>query len=365
MNKFTVFTKRFNFNYIPIRNQSRANVTRSNIRHRFRKNKNVLEANYINISNITEINNSDETKKSTNSSNTTNSPNTANTSNKYSGLTNAEFIDSNYGVKEFVKKTYLWTGGGICGSIGLSMLGALIMSSDPHFLTESAGVLFGTGAVLSIGGAIGIGFTKYSVHKDIVNISQNNQLRQHGQNGLHKQFGQLGQNAKKQVEILYSTNSIPRTLSYVSLIVGNGIVMTPMFFAIPNAVLPAFIASSSVFGGATYYAMTRKTGELETWGSALYGGLTGMVGISLLGLGSNLIFGHNWFGDLSHVISLYGGIPLFTGLVAYDTHKSIDKYQSGDPDHLGCSTELYLDFINLFVRFMEIVAKIQNANKND
>jgi FtsH-binding integral membrane protein len=186
---------------------------------------------------------------------------------------------------------------------------------------------------------------QYSVHKDIVKVYTNGK--------------------KNQVEISYSINSIPRTLSYISLIVGNGIIMVPMFAIIPDSVLPAFIASSSVFGGATWYAMTRKTGELEIWGSALHGGLTGLVGVSLVGLGSNLIFGHNWFGDITHLVSLYGGIPLFTGLVAYDTHKSIEKYQSGDPDHLGCSTELYLDFINLFVRFMEIIAKIQSANKND
>ena len=67
---------------------------------------------------------------------------------------------------------------------------------------------------------------------------------------------------------------------------------------------------------------------------------------------SNLIFGHNWFGDISCMISFFGCIPLFTGLVAYDTHKSIEKYQSGDHDHFGYSTVLYLDFINLFLRFM-------------
>jgi FtsH-binding integral membrane protein len=232
------------------------------------------------------------------------------------------------------------------------MLGASIINTNSQLLTNSIGMLFGTGAILSLGGAIGIGFTKYSIHKDTIKVSQIK----------HK----LNQNKleSNQVKIFYSINSVPRTLSYVLLIIGNGIIMIPMFSLFPDAILPAFIASSSVFGGATWYAMTRKTSELEIWGSTLYGGLTGIVGISLLGLGSNLIFGHNWFSDLSHVVSLYGGIPLFTGLVAYDTYKSIDKYQSGDPDHLGCSTELYLDFINLFVRFVEIMAKIQNAHDN-
>ena len=262
---------------------------------------------------------------------------------KYSNITNTQLVDSNYGLKEFVKKTYIWTGGGICGSIGLSILGSTIISSNPHLMTNSVGMLVGTGCILGLGGAIGIGFTKYSIHKDIIQVSDRGK--------------------KNKIEITHTTNSIPRILSYISLMAGNGIMMIPMFSILPNAVIPAFIASSSIFCGATWYAMTRKTGELEVLGSVLHSGLTGLVGVSLVGLGSNLLFGHNWFGDLSHLISLYGGIPLFTGLVAYDTHESIEKYQSGDPDHLGCSANLYLDFINLFVRFIEIIGKIKNDDE--
>lgn len=116
-----------------------------------------------------------------------------------------------------------------------------------------------------------------------------------------------------------------------------GMTLIPMCGIFPNALVSAFIASTSIFGGATWYAMTRTEGELEPLGSVLYGGLGGLVGVSLLGLGSNLIFGTNWFGDLTHLVSLYGGIPLFTGLIAYDTNKAISKYNSGDPYHLGCS----------------------------
>ena len=110
-------------------------------------------------------------------------------------------------------------------------------------------------------------------------------------------------------KILYSINSHARILSYACLTTGVGITMIPACMIYPDALLPAFIASSSVFGGASWYAMTRKEGELEQYGGVLYGGLTGLVGVSLLGLGSNLLFGYNWFGDMTHIISLYGGIP--------------------------------------------------------
>lgn len=285
-------------------------------------------------------------------------------------ITNLDEIDSNYGLKEFIKKTYLWTGGGITGSIGLSLIGSNMF--EPQIIYNSLVPIFGIGSLMGICGAIGIGFTKYSTHTKIIKMNntisnyKNNPKILYSTDSTGRIISTYNNNNDNNITILYSTNSAGRIISYCSLIIGNGIIMVPLFMIYPNAVLPAFIASSSVFGGATIYSLTRKTGELDSMGPVLYGGLSGLVGVSLLGLGSDIFFGSNWFGNSAHLINLYGGIPLFTGLIAYDTHKSIQKYQSGDPDHLGCSTELYLDFINLFVRFLEIVAKIQaNSNKND
>jgi len=76
--------------------------------------------------------------------------------------------------------------------------------------------------------------------------------------------------------------------------------------------------------------MTRKVGELEPWGGMLYDGLTGLISVSLVGLSSN------WFEDATHLINLYGGIPLFIGFVAYNTHKAIELYKLGDAYHLAC-----------------------------
>ena len=142
-----------------------------------------------------------------------------------------------------------------------------------------------------------------------------------------------------------------------------GITMIPVCSIYPDAILPAFITSCSVFSGSSWYAMTRKEGELEQYKSVLAGGLSGLLGVSLLGLGSDLLFGYNWFGNMTNMLSLYGGIPLFTGFIAYDTHKAIEMYKSGVPDHLGCSTAIYLDFIGLFIRFIRIIGEIKAKNK--
>lgn len=273
-------------------------------------------------------------------------------------IKNSELIDSDYGLKQFIKKTYLWTGGGICSSIGIGILGSSIA---PEIMANQSGLFAGV-IILSFGGIFGISFCPYSINTKIINLTSYNLRKKiNYQNTTNYQ---VTSNYQNQIKILDSINSSGRIISYGSLITGMGLCMIPACAIFPNAIIPAFIASSSVFGGSTLYALNKKQGELEPLGSALYGGLTGLVGVSLLGLGSNIFYGTNWFGDITHMLSLYGGIPLFTGLIAYDTDQAIKKYQSGDPDHLGTSVELYLDFLNLFVRFIEIIGKIQSSNKD-
>lgn len=298
--------------------------------------------------------------------------------------TNLELINENFGLRDFIKKTYLWTGAGIGGSIGLSVIGSQIIKMYPDCLINVCGL----GTVMALGGAVGICFTKYSVHKDIISnsVSNSNSISNLNLNSVSNSNSNSNMyiynntnntfdindtydtndtdctNNTKNIEILYSVNSTGRMISYGCLITGVGIGMTPLYLTFPNAIFPAFIASSCVFYGSTWYTMKKGVGELKPYGGVLYGGLGGLVGVSLLGVGSNLIYGTNWFGDITHLISLYGGIPLFTGLVAYDTHEAIEMYESGNPDHLGCSTQLYLDFVNLFVKFVEIIGKIQSKD---
>ena len=249
--------------------------------------------------------------------------------------TNIKLIEKDYGLREFIKKTYVWSGFTIAGSIGAS---ALASSMFPELIMNNILPIFGSGLLLGLGGAITLNMFKdgYTIYEETFNYKN------------------------KQNIIYYSINSNKRLFTYGCLVSGMSIVMMPLCVVFHDAIIPAFIASSSVFGGVTIFAMTRKKGELEPYQGVLYGGLSGLVGVSLLGIGSNLIFGVNYFGETMHIINLYGGIPLFTGLIAYDTHKAIMKYESKDPDHLGCSVELYLDFINLFTRFLEIMSKVQN-----
>jgi FtsH-binding integral membrane protein len=250
-------------------------------------------------------------------------------------VTSRDQLMLNNGLKNFLKDTYMWTSAGICGSIGISLLGSM----NPDILSiNSLGLMVGLGFGMSIAGIIGINRIKCVVHSKHEKNSKNG-------------------------EILYSTNPTARIISYGCLASGMGLTMIPMAITFPSAIFPAFVASSSVFGGASLFAFSKQQGEFEPYKNVLYGGLTGFAAISLTGLFSHLLFGINMYGDIAHIVTLYGGLPLFTGLIAYDTHVAIESYHKGDPDHLGCSVDLFLDFLNVFVRFVEIIGKLkQNDN---
>ena len=83
----------------------------------------------------------------------------------------------------------------------------------------------------------------------------------------------------------------------------------------------------------------------------------GILGCGMTGLTSQLIFGPNEFSSFLHSVDVYMGIPLMAGFVAYDTHEARAMYKNGDPDHLGCAANLYLDFINILIRVIDAIGE--------
>lgn len=241
----------------------------------------------------------------------------------------------NVGLRNFLKRTYICAAGGILTTLGIpALMIGIGLFGDLHL---------GSGLVLGLGGAIGLSCTRYDVHRK-----------------LYRE-----EHSMQEAEEYYSTNSLPRQLSFASLVLGMGLTTTPIivFGGATGILAPALLSTSFVFGGATWYAATRRGRELSMWGPALAGGLLGMVGCGMTGIASQMIFGpNNMFSAFAHDIDLYVGIPLFTGLVVYDTYCAIEMYQERDPDHLGCAATLYLDFLNLFIRMMILM---DNKSKRD
>ena len=250
-------------------------------------------------------------------------------------VTNKEAIENDFGLKAFLNKTYVCTGGGILATVG----SGIFFAEHPGIIFEYFPLLMGGGFVSAIGGCFGMDSARYNI------ITTN----------IHNpETGEM-------IEAYHSENDPARIASFAAVIGGITCLISPVvaFAHWSGTLIPAMLSTSFIFGGAVHYAKTCKVGELDIWRSALHSGLWGILGCGLTGLGSTLLFGPNMFSAFIHSVDVYAGIPLFAGLVAYDTHLAIEMYQAKDPDHLGCSTGLYLDFVNILVRVIEIMVKTQ------
>ena len=63
-----------------------------------------------------------------------------------------------------------------------------------------------------------------------------------------------------------------------------------------------------------------------------------------------------------HVCCRYGGVVVFACMTAYDTVVAQQMYANKQPDEVGVSVSLVLDFANLFVRFMKILSESQRRS---
>lgn len=225
-------------------------------------------------------------------------------------------------LQSFLDKTYTYSGAGVVGTLSIATV-----LSHSAMVGQSPGMMMLGGFGLSIAGIFGVGLGKYTT--DTFRGT--------------------------------TVNSSARLAGLAALVSGMGISSAPAFamYDLSYVLPPSLLMATMIFTGASVYARKAKPGSFLAYGPALTGGLFGLVGTSLVGIGSELLIGPNMFSALAHSVSLYAGIPLFTAFVAYDTQVAIERFENGDPDHLGCSVALYLDFMNILVRMMEIVNKMK------
>lgn len=121
----------------------------------------------------------------------------------------------------------------------------------------------------------------------------------------------------------------------------------------------AFGVTAVYFGSLTMIGFTTKA-DLTKLGTICFTGLIVLILVEVIGI---------FFLDLDRYIMMLSGISIliFTGLTAYDVQKLKNNYYRyvGDGEmlkHLALYSafELYLDFINLFLRILTIL-----GNRND
>ena len=123
-----------------------------------------------------------------------------------------------------------------------------------------------------------------------------------------------------------------------------------------TSVVMAFVSTAVLFGCMAIIGYTTKV-DLRKFGNLFFVGLLAIIIITLV----------NAFLIRSDMLSLlvcYLGILIFLGLIAFDLQKLRDLYNSGLADSTMAEKllvygafELYLDFINLFIRLLQIFGR--------
>ncbi len=133
----------------------------------------------------------------------------------------------------------------------------------------------------------------------------------------------------------------------------NGVTLSTIFiiFDLKSIVL-LFVASSLLFGGLALYGY-KTSKDLSNWHTILFGTLFVGLIISII----NLFVGNSMLDlALDWVILL-----VFFGITAYDMNKIKQLYLLDGLDksklHIYGAMELYLDFINIFIRILSIFGK--------
>lgn len=143
-------------------------------------------------------------------------------------------------------------------------------------------------------------------------------------------------------------------------------VLSPLLFFNPALLARAGLYTAGVVGSLCYVGATAREGQYLWLGGPLLAGVT-VVALSSL---APMILPATAFRALAvtEALSLYGGLAVFGGFVLYDTGKILQHAQmvqagAKREDPLAESIGLELDFINIFIRIVQILAMQQGRKK--
>ena len=139
----------------------------------------------------------------------------------------------------------------------------------------------------------------------------------------------------------------------------SGLTLSSIFIVYKiSSVGMVFLASAIMFGLMAIYGYITKQ-DLTTFGKMLIFALISIIIMSVI----NIFIGNGTFGIIISVIS----VAVFLGLTAWDMQnlKRIYNYYSNDSkmiDKMAIygALDLYLDFINLFLRLLNLFGKENN-----
>ena len=149
---------------------------------------------------------------------------------------------------------------------------------------------------------------------------------------------------------LSSGNPVISLLGYMLVAIPFGMMLGPVVatYVAASVVRVFFVTTGIVVVLGIVGAVIPD--NLEGWGSWLLGGLT------LLIIGSLAVPIAGLFGlPIDHALTLldWAGVAIFSGYVVYDWNRAM-RVPYTDDNAIDCALAVYLDFINLFIRLLEL-----------
>ena len=133
----------------------------------------------------------------------------------------------------------------------------------------------------------------------------------------------------------------------------NGVTLSTIFALYElNSIVMLFIISALIFAVLAYYGRNTNN-DLSSWGTILFAGLIAGIILSII----NLFLGNS----MLDILIDWAMLVVFFGFTAYDMNKikalELESDLDQDKLHIYCAMQLYLDFINLFIRILSIFGK--------
>lgn len=150
-------------------------------------------------------------------------------------------------------------------------------------------------------------------------------------------------------------NAILAAILYIAYSYLTGVTLSIIFLAYSmSSIASVFLITAAVFAIMAVYGMITKN-DLSSIGNICF---MGLLGIIIAGLVNAFILHSS---GLDFAISCIG-VLIFVGLTAYDVQKIKERAQAATTENtmtlaLFGAFELYLDFINLFLKLLSLFGK--------
>ncbi len=144
---------------------------------------------------------------------------------------------------------------------------------------------------------------------------------------------------------------------FMTYCVTTGLTLSVVLFVYTaTSVVTTFCVTAGMFGVMSAYGYFTDH-DLASWGHVLLSGLLGLILAS---------FANFWLRSaaIDWIVTL-SGIVIFTGLIAYDTNKlraldltgTIDGSEQQEREAIDGALDLYLDFVNLFLKLLRVLGR--------